>query len=105
MTADEQALALLARRANGSMRDSQSLLEQLFSFCGNSISVQEVHELLGTADMGRIADISTAMVNADEQKPGSEVLLGIIRDNALSESEIEDVLFCKAQRFSRPCKV
>ncbi|MCP4476515.1 MAG: DNA polymerase III subunit gamma/tau [Planctomycetaceae bacterium] len=65
VTADEQALALLARRANGSMRDSQSLLEQLFSFCGNSISVQEVHELLGTADMGRIADISTAMVNAD----------------------------------------
>lgn len=65
VTADEQALALLARRANGSMRDSQSLLEQLFSFCGNSISVQEVHELLGTADMGRIAEISTAMVNAD----------------------------------------
>ncbi len=65
VTADEQALALLARRANGSMRDSQSLLEQLFSFCGNSISVEEVHELLGTADMGRIADISTAMVNAD----------------------------------------
>ena len=65
VTADEQALALLARRANGSMRDSQSLLEQLFSFCGKSISVQEVHELLGTADMGRIADISTAMVNAD----------------------------------------
>ena len=65
VTADEQALALLARRANGSMRDSQSLLEQLFSFCGNSISVQEVHELLGTADMGRVAEISTAMVNAD----------------------------------------
>ncbi|MEE2825872.1 MAG: DNA polymerase III subunit gamma/tau, partial [Planctomycetota bacterium] len=31
--ADPAALALLARRANGSMRDSQSLLEQLFSFC------------------------------------------------------------------------
>ena len=45
------------------------------------------------------------MVNADEQKPGSEVLLGIVRDNVLSESEIEDVLVCKAQRFSRPCKV
>jgi DNA polymerase-3 subunit gamma/tau len=65
VNADEQALALLARRANGSMRDSQSLLEQLFSFCGNAISVQEVNELLGTADMGRVADIATAMVNAD----------------------------------------
>ena len=36
--ASDEALQLLARRANGSMRDSQSLLEQLFSFCGDDIS-------------------------------------------------------------------
>ena len=65
VTADEQALALLARRANGSMRDSQSLLEQLFSFCGTEISIDEVHQLLGTADMGRIGAIATAMANGD----------------------------------------
>ncbi len=47
VTADEQALALLARRANGSMRDSQSLLEQLFSFCEKHISVDDVNQLLG----------------------------------------------------------
>ena len=66
--ADEQALALLARRANGSMRDSQSLLEQLFSFCGESISVDEVHQLLGTADMSRIAEIATAMTNCSPKE-------------------------------------
>ena len=68
VNADEQALALLARRANGSMRDSQSLLEQLFSFCGKDISVDEVHQLLGTADMGRIAEIATAMTNNDSME-------------------------------------
>lgn len=65
VTVDEDVLALLARRANGSMRDSQSLLEQLFSFCGTNISIDEVHQLLGTADMGRIGDIATAMANCD----------------------------------------
>lgn len=65
VTADDQALALLARRANGSMRDSQSLLEQLFSFCETQISVDEVHQLLGTADMSRIAEIAAAMANAN----------------------------------------
>jgi len=78
VTADEQALALLARRANGSMRDSQSLLEQLFSFCGSDISVDEVHQLLGTADMGRIAEIATAMTNKDATSTLNLIHRGII---------------------------
>ena len=65
VTVDEKALALLARRANGSMRDSQSLLEQLFSFCNNTISVEEVHQLLGTSDIARIAEIAAAMAAKD----------------------------------------
>ncbi len=64
-SADEQALALLARRANGSMRDSQSLLEQLLSFCDGNISVDDVHQLLGTADISRVADLAVAIVNSD----------------------------------------
>ena len=63
--ASDEALQLLARRANGSMRDSQSLLEQLFSFCGDEITIDEVHQLLGTTDIGRITEIATAMVAKD----------------------------------------
>lgn len=63
--ADETALALLARRANGSMRDSQSLLEQLLSFCGDHISTQDVNQLLGTADIGMIAAIARPIIEAD----------------------------------------
>ncbi len=66
--ADEQALALLARRANGSMRDSQSLLEQLFSFCESEITVAHVHQLLGTADIGRIGEMAAAMVAHDSTR-------------------------------------
>ena len=63
--ASDEALQLLARRANGSMRDSQSLLEQLFSFCGDDISVEEVHQLLGTTDMSRIAELAASMTAHD----------------------------------------
>lgn len=62
--ADDAALALLARRANGSMRDSQSLLEQLLSFCGNHITTQDVNQLLGTADIGMIAAIAKPIIEA-----------------------------------------
>ncbi len=66
--ADESALSLLARRAGGSMRDSQSLLEQLFSFCDKRITVNDVNQLLGTADMGRITDLASDMVSG---QPGN----------------------------------
>ena len=63
--AEDKALELLARRAGGSMRDSQSLLEQLLSYSSNKITVGEVHGLLGTADNDAVFDIADAMVSND----------------------------------------
>lgn len=50
LTAEPDAIRLLARRANGSMRDGQSLLEQLLAFTSGNITLQNVHQLLGTAN-------------------------------------------------------
>jgi DNA polymerase-3 subunit gamma/tau len=44
---DDSALAVLARAAEGSLRDSLSLLEQAIAFCGSSIRGEQVRELLG----------------------------------------------------------
>jgi len=55
--ADDEALELLARRAAGSMRDSQSLLEQLLSFCGDKITAADVHAMLGTASGSRLTQM------------------------------------------------
>lgn len=63
--ADDEALGLLARRAAGSMRDSQSLLEQVMSFSTGKISVEQVHALLGTADEGRLQALVAAMKSSD----------------------------------------
>lgn len=53
--ADSEALEVLARRAAGSMRDSQSLLEQLLAFATGRITVADVHGMLGTAGEERLA--------------------------------------------------
>ena len=63
--ADEAALRLIARRAAGSMRDSQSLLEQLLSFSGNRITVEVVHAMLGTADETRLASFASRLIERD----------------------------------------
>ena len=52
--AEPEALELLARRAAGSMRDSQSLLDQLLAFSPARITTADVHSMLGTAGEERL---------------------------------------------------
>jgi DNA polymerase-3 subunit gamma/tau len=59
---EPEALEILARRAAGSMRDSQSLLEQLLAFGGKKITVADVHNLLGTAGAERIRHLVTSLI-------------------------------------------
>ena len=61
--ADDAALELIARRAAGSMRDSQSLLEQVLSFSHGQLSADHVHSMLGTADDARLHALALAMAN------------------------------------------
>ncbi|MEJ7591484.1 MAG: DNA polymerase III subunit gamma/tau [Planctomycetaceae bacterium] len=66
----EDALELVARRARGSMRDSQSLFDQLLAFSDGTVSAEDVHRMLGTAGDERLVNLFNAIV---EHRPG-EVL-------------------------------
>ncbi|MBU6310031.1 MAG: DNA polymerase III subunit gamma/tau [Planctomycetes bacterium] len=59
------ALTLIARRAAGSMRDSQSLLEQLLGSASGPIGVDEVHALIGTGREERIGELVAAIAARD----------------------------------------
>ena len=63
--ADDAALELIARRAAGSMRDSQSLLEQVLSFSDGNLNAEQVHAMLGTADDERLHGLAKAMADRD----------------------------------------
>src|SRR5215213_5387 len=47
ITIDEPALLLIARAAEGSMRDAQSALDQVIAFAGQTISAEDVATVLG----------------------------------------------------------
>ncbi len=65
VTADDDALDLLARRAAGSMRDSQSLLEQLLATGQPHITTAEINQLLGTVDNARLLSLAGSLVQHD----------------------------------------
>ncbi|WP_145031107.1 DNA polymerase III subunit gamma/tau [Caulifigura coniformis] len=62
---DEEAVNLVARRAAGSMRDSQSLFDQLLAFGADHITVEDVHRLLGTAPDDRLFELFEAVAGED----------------------------------------
>ncbi len=75
--ADPDALAVLARRASGSMRDAQSLLEQLLSFGGERLTVDLVQQQLGIASDERTLDLLDALSNREPAQA-----LGIVEQTA-----------------------
>ncbi|MBX6315254.1 MAG: DNA polymerase III subunit gamma/tau [Isosphaeraceae bacterium] len=65
IAAEPEALQVVARRAGGSMRDAESLLEQLLSSGDRHLTTAKVHELLGIAADDRLLDLIEAMAGHD----------------------------------------
>jgi DNA polymerase-3 subunit gamma/tau len=63
--AEPEAVEIIARRAGGSMRDAQSLLDQLLAFGHDRLTASQVHQLLGTADQDLVAALATAVLGND----------------------------------------
>jgi len=53
-----EALALIARAADGSVRDGMSLLDQAIARGENNVTVENVREMLGLADRARLMDLA-----------------------------------------------
>jgi DNA polymerase-3 subunit gamma/tau len=62
---EPEALRTVARRASGSLRDAQSLLEQLLAAGAERLTVERVHSLLGTASDERVLDLLDALADRD----------------------------------------
>src|SRR6202453_2517525 len=58
---EQGALAVIARMAEGSMRDALSLLEQARAYCGDTIPAKEVRELLGVVPEDALEELVNAI--------------------------------------------
>jgi DNA polymerase-3 subunit gamma/tau len=88
--ADDAALDLLARRAAGSMRDAQSLLDQALAFSERKLTVDLVHRLLGTAHEDQVAELAAAVLGKDV--PRALGTLGQIAESGIQLGEFIDQL-------------
>jgi len=64
----DAALACIARMAEGGMRDAQSILDQMISFCGGEISEPDVLDVFGLVAADKIAELAGAVAAGDHRK-------------------------------------
>jgi DNA polymerase-3 subunit gamma/tau len=100
--AEPEALALIARAAEGSVRDGLSLLDQAIASCGTRASTtagsgqvtsEAVRAMLGLADRGRIFDLVELMLGG---KPGPAILAleALHKDGAEPVQVLSDLAEC-----------
>ncbi|HET6572752.1 MAG TPA: DNA polymerase III subunit gamma/tau [Fimbriiglobus sp.] len=85
LKADDDALHIIARRAGGSMRDAQTLLDQLLGFSDGPLAVETVHALLGTAGDDRVAELAAAILAQDAKAAVEQTAAAADRGLQLSE--------------------
>jgi DNA polymerase-3 subunit gamma/tau len=90
MQADEEALELVARRAGGSMRDAQSLLDQVLAFGDDRITADQVRQLLGMAGDDRVTALAEAVVAGDAGQ--ALAILDATAQSGLQMGELVDQL-------------
>jgi DNA polymerase-3 subunit gamma/tau len=62
---DEPALHAIARGADGGMRDAESALDQLISFCGNAIVEPDVLSMFGLTSQSQLLSLTDGLLKGD----------------------------------------
>ena len=62
---EDGGLTLIARAAQGGMRDALSLADQCLAFCGDNVTAQNVYDVLGSMEDAFLFEIADALLGSD----------------------------------------
>ena len=105
---EKEALWLISKQAQGSLRDAQSLLDQMTTFCNGTITSEKIVSLLGLTDPYLILETLQALLLREDKK-----ILKIIRSFHVKGGEprrffqtllenVRDLLFLKLNPKNQP---
>ena len=78
VTIDEDALMIVAKKADGALRDAQSIFDQIRAFCGNEITASDVLKVLNAVDEELYFRV-TDLIKTQDVKGGLELVEEIVK--------------------------
>lgn len=118
VTAEEEAVKLITRSGEGSVRDMLTIADTCVSYCGERITYEKAAEILGATDRAAVADFADKMLSGDVGgvfEMSSELfargravsafhrdVVGILRDFCviLSTKNAQELLVCSPETFA-----
>lgn len=76
---DDQSLITIAKKGDGSMRDSQSIFDQVIAFCGNDVKYADMAKALHLIDEDIYFEITDAMLKNDHSGM-YEITFGLVKE-------------------------
>ena len=77
VTIDEEAMIIIAKKADGSLRDAQSIFDQIRSFCGNQITAADVLKVLNVVEQEVFFHV-TDLIRTQDTKGGIQLVDEIV---------------------------
>lgn len=93
---EAEALAVLSRAADGSMRDGLSLLDQAIAFGAGRLTTDDLQKMLGLVDHEHVASIIRALASGK-----AEDMLGIVEELVAQSRDLDSVLVSLAEVLHR----
>jgi DNA polymerase-3 subunit gamma/tau len=87
LTIDEESVMLIARKGDGSLRDAQSLFDQVVSLCGRTITHRQILEALNVVDQEVYFRVTDLIASGD-----TKGMLGLVDDIFRRGHDIKEFL-------------
>jgi DNA polymerase-3 subunit gamma/tau len=94
ITIDDESLAVIGKKGDGSMRDSQSIFDQVIAFCGKNVEYTRVNEALNLIDTEFYFTLGRAIREGDVA-----TILNIAREVFMRGYDLQECLHGLAEHF------
>jgi DNA polymerase-3 subunit gamma/tau len=94
MKLDDEALIMVAKHSDGSMRDAQVVLDQISSFAEDSIGAADVSKVLGAVGDDTLFDLAACIKDKDAVRA-----LKIVENAADDGKDIVQLILCLIEHF------
>ncbi len=74
---DDDALLFIAKKGDGSMRDAQSIFDQVIAYCGNDVTADTVYATLNTVDQDLYFEVTGVLARRDA-KSGLQLIARVV---------------------------
>ena len=94
IASDEESIGAVSRKADGSMRDALSLMDQVIAYAGESIKIDDVASVIGLIPIDVYFDYSSSISEKDSPK-----MMGVLKIIQTTGLPLEDVAQGLNQHF------